>query len=172
MVYRGTTLAYRAAMAKLDLDREAESTKQRRKMRGLLLRLQYANLSNYREAISIQDGLRPIWTPEQRIARIRKIDFKASALIDEAWDNLDILPRSFAQILLRLKIAFRNIEDAQAFFEGNHGGIPNFTADAQTIEIVRNALEIIHVESRSFDNKAQIVLADLDTLSVHAASSE
>jgi hypothetical protein len=97
VVYRGAILAYTAAMAKVDFDREIHQRSEKRKALGLCLRLDFALnvLRHQGETLrdNIPDGFN--FTKDNKVDPASFVVKEPDALT-EAWHNLDIFPPSIA----------------------------------------------------------------------------
>jgi hypothetical protein len=85
-------LAYRGAMAKVDLDRETAITDRRRKQQGILIRLEVAlrhtlTVMGSGEVKDLDDVL------------LLKIHMTKPAEVNEAWENLDLLDEPLAILI-------------------------------------------------------------------------
>lgn len=112
IIYRGATLAYRASMAKIDLDREVHQREARRHARGIFLRVRFC-------AFIMRDDARYFaklsTTPndEKAYAFIpSQLTFRTADNIEEAWSNLDAFPSRIAHLLARIRIDLYNFRNA------------------------------------------------------------
>jgi hypothetical protein len=106
IVYRGAKLAYNAAMAKVDLDREAQVREAARLTLGVCLRLEFS----LRELLyEVREELVniPEWD-NQKMATVRITDFNLAlqSKLDEAWANLDRLPRQLSQTISEIRAVY------------------------------------------------------------------
>jgi hypothetical protein len=111
VVYNGATLAYPAAMAKVTLDEAIHETTNRRKRRGMLLRLRFSvHLLGQQARRSRALLVDPPETGSVVIAA-EKLTGRFAELddISEAWASLDDFPAEIARDLLNLKIQLDNI---------------------------------------------------------------
>ncbi|MGL9618303.1 hypothetical protein QRQ56_09900 [Bradyrhizobium sp. U531] len=108
------SLAYKAAMAKVEFDREIAGRTDRRKLLGLCLRLEYALRVLKHEADTVQK-----YIPEGYVFTDMEIDRKDLTLgppraLDEAWDNLDAFRRVVSQELAIVRGAIYDYESRLA----------------------------------------------------------
>jgi hypothetical protein len=92
----GGTLAYRGAMAKVHADQEKEREELKRKRLGLLMRLLFAIARLEKDA----QRHRLLMNPSRyegdinRAIQVRDLRFEGFEELEEAWKNLDLLPRT------------------------------------------------------------------------------
>lgn len=95
-VFTGAKLAYTAAMAKIELDRELHAREAARITLGVCLRLEFS----LRELL-LQVRNQLLRVPANRgrdvIVRIDDFDLAMQSKLDEAWANLDRFPRRLSQ---------------------------------------------------------------------------
>lgn len=109
-VYRGATLTYRAAMAKVDFDRELAAQTERRRRRGIYLRLKYIASILKHEADVRQKRVEFATTGKAKKVTVSQLLIRQGEnVIDEAWNNLDCIPEGTARALSKLKDAFYNL---------------------------------------------------------------
>lgn len=113
IVYRGATLAYRAAMAKVDLDREINRKSNRRRERGLYVRTRFALLVMYHDARhfgkTIQDPTKP---HTSTIVELSSLTFRTRDSFGEAWQQMDAFPTHIVDLLFRIQTQLLNVDDA------------------------------------------------------------
>lgn len=114
IAYQGATLAYRASMQKVNLDRSIQEREIRRRQRGIYLRTALAAHIMHHEADHCCQAL---LGPHEREMPPNTFDpttsvVRIDAAIDDAWQNLDAFSRSTADDLLRLKVQLYNYERA------------------------------------------------------------
>jgi hypothetical protein len=114
VVFRGAKLAYVAAMAKVDFDRELHQRNERRKTLGLCLRLDFAVRVLGHEAELLQSAI-----PERGSGYNKKhVEALCVSLSDhpealnEAWNNLESFPPWIADALSHIR---GNIYDLAQF---------------------------------------------------------
>jgi hypothetical protein len=93
IAYQGAVLAYRAAMAKVDLDRGRERRELERKQLGLYLRLHFATNKLVNEAQSVVKTARTSSVQPKKFSPMH-IRLTLRSEFDEAWTSLDLLPVS------------------------------------------------------------------------------
>jgi hypothetical protein len=110
IVYRGAKLAYSAAMAKVDLDREVHARESARLTLGVCIRLEFS-LRQLLYEVREQFALVPDWDRQREFTVYTK-DFNLTMQpkLDEAWANLDRLPR-------RLSLTISDIRGGYFDFE-------------------------------------------------------
>ncbi|WP_457492205.1 hypothetical protein [Tardiphaga sp. P5_C7] len=114
------TLAYRAAMAKVDLDRDISDRDKRRNSRGISLRAQHAAFIALQEAehFIVELTAPAIGEPDKNVD-IREITFSSTNDLDEAWANLDRFPRHIATLLGEVRTDLMNIRNRFKIIEGD-----------------------------------------------------
>ena len=100
IAYHGAVLAYRAAMAKVDLDRGKERRELERKQLGLYLRLHFATNKLVNEAQSVVKIARTSSVQPKKFSPMN-IRLTPRNEFDEAWTSLDLLPVSATYTLTR-----------------------------------------------------------------------
>ncbi|MET3968736.1 hypothetical protein [Bradyrhizobium sp. S3.9.1] len=111
MVYRGANLAYRASMAKVDIDREHHDQAIRRSAYKIMVRLRFATFLIKHDADRIKDLLRRFKRSKVKIDTSR-LKFDSAELIEEAWANLETFDHATISEIGELKMAllkFANI---------------------------------------------------------------
>jgi hypothetical protein len=113
IIYRGATLAYNAAMSRLDFDREINHRDSRRKARGILLRASFGAhvIGNDTKDFAEQLSDPPLYGGE-KIINAGMIKLRAVSEIDGVWNNLDLFPPKITNPINNLRIAIFNIEEA------------------------------------------------------------
>jgi len=116
IVFRGATLAYSAAMAKVALDERIHETEVRRKRRGILLRLDYNLFLMWQDANRLKSELNQpsgIFGPAEKAVSKDTIKFTLREL-EEAWTNLDLFREPVARAIGQVKICLINFDHAMA----------------------------------------------------------
>jgi hypothetical protein len=108
IVYRGATLAYAAAMAKVDLDREATERSDRRRRLALYLKIIFATRIMRHEAELLLKRLRK--RPQNQTFVATSIQIKSPAVLDEAWNSLDLFPMTISEKLSVIRASYYNFE--------------------------------------------------------------
>jgi hypothetical protein len=139
IVYRGATLAYKAAMAKVDLDRETTDRLDKRKRLALYLKIIFATRIMSHEAELLLKRLQK--REKTRIFKSTDIRIKIPAAIDEAWNSLDAFPMTISKKLSLIRASFYNFElysrrDDQKWI------IPSIGPDSMAIHLLRQSCEI------------------------------
>lgn len=101
------TIAYRGAMAKVALDREIAARNERRRSVGIALRLGYAMELLTHDAGTIERRLKTL--AETRAIRAIDCNLHPPIELEEAWSNLDALPRDIAFAIASLRACFRSL---------------------------------------------------------------
>jgi hypothetical protein len=97
------TVAYRAAMAKVTLDRELSDRELLRRKVGLYLRLEFALTLLKAEAFSIERRTR-VGSHAPQCIDLKVTD---APEIDEAWTHIEFFPRPLIKELHRVRLALR-----------------------------------------------------------------
>jgi hypothetical protein len=118
IAYQGATLAYRASMHKVNLDRSIQEREVRRRQRGIYLRTALAAHIMHHCCQALQGPHEKEMTANTFYPTT--MIFRIDAAIDDAWQNLDAFSRSTADDLLRLKVQIYNYERAT----NRLGGLP------------------------------------------------
>jgi hypothetical protein len=106
VVYRGATLAYKAAMAKVDLDRDIHAREAARVTLGVCLRLEFS-LRELSYDVSEQLKKIPEYDTQRATAvSITIFDLTMQSKLDEAWANLDRLPRQLSQTISEIRATY------------------------------------------------------------------
>jgi hypothetical protein len=118
VVYRGAKLAYTAAMAKVDFDREIHQRSEKRKALGLCLRLDFALNVLRHQGEALRDN---IPAGSFNFTKDKKIDptsfvVKEPDALTEAWHNLDIFPPSIAGRLSGIRGILYDLTQAKDAF--------------------------------------------------------
>ncbi len=117
IIFRGATLAYRAAMAKIDLDRELNQREVRRRQRGFYLRTRFAafviahDTRHFAKLLSLPEEGEPKRQFKPSAAKLRTAEG-----VEEAWANLDVFPGTVAEELFSLKREIINYEHIVRLF--------------------------------------------------------
>jgi hypothetical protein len=144
IVFRGATLAYRAAMAKVDQDRELHLREVRRKQRGVYLRVAFAALVLEVDAAHlIKEFTDPTGFGVTKLVNPSIIKLRGLSEFEEAWTNLDLFPGSLANSISSVKIALFNVEDARSRLGTNDVALTHFTHGNEPLDDLRQALEAI-----------------------------
>ncbi|QOZ76713.1 hypothetical protein XH83_15390 [Bradyrhizobium sp. CCBAU 53351] len=93
------TLAYKAAMAKVEFDRHIVERQDKRKALGLCLRLEFAMQVLRHQAEMLRDKIPARVTSKAFKLEMKTIDFETPEALVEAWQNLDAFPPPTAQRL-------------------------------------------------------------------------
>ncbi len=117
LVYRGARLAYLAAMAKVDLDREMQAREVRRRKRGIYLRVSIVIPVLFRDCEQFLVWLKTIENMQSdQVVNVDTTRFTFTKIsedgLEEAWNNLDAFPRVIAVQIRKLKIGVINVEVA------------------------------------------------------------
>jgi hypothetical protein len=104
IVYRGATLAYTAAMAKVDFDRELNQRNEKRKALGLCLRLDFAINVLRHEGETMRDNVPDGYnfTKDKKI-NSDWFDVEEPDALINAWNNLDVFPSTIANHLSTIR---------------------------------------------------------------------
>lgn len=106
----GGTMAYRGAMAKVQLDRELANYQQRRHRLTLMLKLQLAL-----ELFASEVKRQRLWADVPIMAGIRKVSvsdftFDYPPELQQAWDNLDLFGSEVVTALANIRSTTRTID--------------------------------------------------------------
>ncbi|UFS77205.1 hypothetical protein LPB73_07460 [Tardiphaga sp. 37S4] len=107
------TLAYRAAMAKVEFDREISDREKRRNSRGITLRTQhtaFVTLHDAKHSIAALDP--PAAGDPDKTIDTKEITVQSFKDFDEAWAALDRFPRRIVTLLGEVRTDFMNVEYA------------------------------------------------------------
>jgi hypothetical protein len=111
IVYRGARLAYIAAMAKVELDRELHALEAARLTLGVCLRLEFSlrelSYEVREELVKIPD-----WDT-QRVATVSITAFNLTmqSKLDEAWAHLDRLPRVLSYRISEIRAVYSDYKN-------------------------------------------------------------
>jgi len=110
-VFRGATLAYRAAMAKVALDERLHEATLRRQRRGLFLRLSSTVYRLGQRAQRIENLIKlPAEEESTILITADRIDLKYLDELSEAWTNLDAFPSDVALSIVDIRIHGGNVQ--------------------------------------------------------------
>ncbi|RTM14801.1 MAG: hypothetical protein EKK33_04385 [Bradyrhizobiaceae bacterium] len=141
-VFRGATLAYNAAIKKIDFDREVHQSQNDRRRLGVLLRARFVIFSFREKLILIQNSLRVEHAePEQ-------LDVSSFPGMQEAWEALEELPGN-------VPTEFSNLRTVAAVFDQLASRRPQSRKaehpDHNLIALQGTVDEVIDVATRIFD---------------------
>jgi hypothetical protein len=147
IVYRGAALAYRAAMAKVELDRETQRQELRRRQRGILMRLHLAAFVMLHDAKHLEtDKVRqPVYPKAEATLDPAEIRLRTEAAIEEAWANLDVFPSEIAKSISMLKVQLFNVSDALERMGPAKVKLTSVMLPNKAITDLANALGNIHI---------------------------
>ncbi|MBR0741182.1 hypothetical protein JQ581_30045 [Bradyrhizobium liaoningense] len=115
------SLAYQAAMAKLDHDRILATEERRRKTLAIGLRVRLALGRLKSEVDALVAGTAPHDETSAFQTKGVPVDFyivSSQPAIEEAWDNIDLFPVDLAHQLYSIKIGYDNFD----LFKRKHAG--------------------------------------------------
>jgi hypothetical protein len=117
IVLYGATLAYRASMAKVALDREIHEKEVRRRQRGVLLRARFDAFAMSQSAIEIRKRTRG---PMPYDLNVSEVILLGRSGIDDAWNKLEDFPGKISRAFSALKAEILNLEMTTSEFEGKN----------------------------------------------------
>jgi hypothetical protein len=156
IVYRGAMLAYRAAMAKVDFDREVNARESRRLALGVCLRLDYALKVLVYEAENTR--LSSVTTTPASGPKTIKLDevvFSRETETDEAWNNLDRFPRQLAQYIGEVRGSLYDFSTLQEINKGTEFTIRHYHQDPPEIARLKQYLGHIAQQGRAAREQLQ-----------------
>lgn len=133
-------LAYKAAMAKVELDRKVAREADERRMVGLYLRVGFAARVLQHEATILN---RRLEKPSLGTKTLSSKTFHLGdipAPLTEAWTEIALFPRSIAGSLSAIRIAFYNLDLLHDSADENVA-IPAIGPDRKLVVVVRESLE-------------------------------
>jgi hypothetical protein len=148
IVYRGATLTYRAAMAKVDFDREVHPKENLQRERGIFLRTKFAALVVRDEARSYSKDMEKIDISNF----LQELDpkdfvFRTKVAIDDAWSNLEVFPPRISDHIDMVKQELLNVENALARVAEQIASGPASRINTVALGDLRSALSAIAVTS-------------------------
>jgi hypothetical protein len=164
VVYRGAMLTYKAAMEKVELDRQIHLREIRRRRRGIILRVSHAVYMISEETDDFLVALRSprIGQPPKHVD-VFELKFRSLEGVDEAWANLDVFPADIAREFSRLKVAMLNFEEARNALGLNPIEFTSsYSTDQQMSRIRESALTVRNI------SKAIWEMLEIETVSVAA----
>jgi hypothetical protein len=153
IVYRGATLAYRAAMAKVEFDREINQRDLRRKARGILLKVSFGAHVIFHDTQEYSKQLSYPPYGAEKVINVGKL--RALDELNEAWDNMHLFPSKITNAITSLRIAIFNIEEACRELGPSDIQIGKFRSPPRFTDL-RNALK----RASEFANEIQIALQE------------
>jgi hypothetical protein len=113
------SLAYHAAMAKLEHDRYVSDEEQRRKALGICLRLRFGAGAQKHDIDNLIYRIRPLdHITFQREVAADALSVCRQPAIEEAWENVDLFPADLALALNNVQLGRSNYE----LFKEHHAG--------------------------------------------------
>ncbi|MBR1150120.1 hypothetical protein [Bradyrhizobium sp. JYMT SZCCT0428] len=106
IVYRGARLAYEAAMAKVALDRELNEREHARVTLGVLLRLEFSLRELKTEIETERLRINPPNWEGTRTLQASDFTLAMGSRLDEAWANLDRLPRQLSTMIAGIRAIY------------------------------------------------------------------
>ncbi|MDA9453063.1 hypothetical protein XI00_01955 [Bradyrhizobium sp. CCBAU 21359] len=103
------TLAYRAAMAKVEVDRAEHKREFLRRQLAQYLKLDIA-LESFRPAVQLINA-NLAFSDDGRGVRASALRVKEAPELAEAWDNLDVFPRRLIREIATIRASIRRIDD-------------------------------------------------------------
>ncbi|MGX9431597.1 MULTISPECIES: hypothetical protein [Bradyrhizobium] len=105
------SLAYHAAMAKLDHDREVLAEERRRKALAVCLRLRFGAGAQKHDIDNLAFRIRPLnHATFQRDIAADTLIVRSQPAIEEAWENVDLFPADLALALHNMQLGRSNYE--------------------------------------------------------------
>jgi hypothetical protein len=156
IVYRGAGLAYRAAMAKVEFDREINQRDLRRKARGILLKVSFGAHVIFHDT---QEYFKQLSDPPygaEKVINVGIVKLRALDELNEAWDNMHLFPSKITNAITSLRIAIFNIEEACKELGPSDIQIGKFRSLPPRFVDLRNALK----RASEFANEIQIALQE------------
>jgi hypothetical protein len=109
------TVAYRGAMARVELDERIIAQSERRKLLGVLLRLDFAMDTLKYEADEILSGLAiPSDPAGNTVLAVDETSLSELSELKEAWDNLDLFPSDLTRSVYNVQNELYNFKQFKA----------------------------------------------------------
>ena len=113
------TLAYSAAMAKVDLDERTARRTECRKILGIFLRFDFAvDVLDYEAKNLLEQTAAPASASENNVVEVNDLALSEMAEIKEAWSNLDYFPVGLSRSFYSVQNAVYNLAE----FKKDHVG--------------------------------------------------
>jgi hypothetical protein len=110
ILFGGAVIAYRAAMAKVNLDRELAERAIMRKRLALYLRLEFGLQNLAREAGAIREITKFVVLSGDKKIRAQDLHMTEPPEITEAWGYLDAFQNQTVSALRTIRVSLRNSE--------------------------------------------------------------
>jgi hypothetical protein len=157
VVYRGAKLAYVAAMAKVDFDRELNQRNEKRKALGLCLRLDFAMNVLRHEAEVLRDSIPDGFVTKSWQVKAAWINLREPEALIEAWNSLESFPPWIAEGLFSIR---GNIYDLTQFKDV----LGETIWDLNSGELVPPELKRVRITAYNLSGFAKKVRVDLKKL--------
>lgn len=146
MVFRGATLAYDAALKKIDLDREIHKRELHRRQNSIYLKATFAAHVVHHDARSSNaavgvGSIHPSINPST--IKIREMD----TLEEIVWQQLEIFPIAIAQDLSDIRIAYFNLLEAKEVLGDTL--VPLAYPPSEMLTQMREALESLETKAKA-----------------------
>lgn len=144
----GARLAYKASMAKVDLDRKTLQETRERTTLGVALRASYAaqrimlRASGHADWLELSDEIGKEWKVEMRALFDE---------LDEIWKHLDLFPREVAQKVSDLKHSLRLFESTLPGIEVSQDALLIEMAKSASVHLYQGAAALIHALQGEID---------------------
>jgi hypothetical protein len=113
LVFVGATLAYRASMAKLALDREIHERESRRRQRGVLLRARFDVFAMGQSAIEIRKRTQSPMPYDLTLSELKLLGREG---VEDAWNRLEEFPGTISRTFSGLKVEIFNFDFTKSEF--------------------------------------------------------
>jgi hypothetical protein len=157
IVYRGATLAYRAAMAKVDFDREVLFKTERRKVLGLCFRLKHSLQVLRHEAVHIAELISEPNDSHEIEFKSERAKLTPPEALFEAWGALENFPQKLVLSLSEVRGGVYDIDVFLKFSAGNTFKIQFESDTPAEIQFLRNATSAV-VKS------CEVAIGDINSL--------
>jgi hypothetical protein len=144
IVYRGAKLAYTAAMAKIELDRELHEREAKRVTLGICLRLEHSLREFLLETREQSLSLPAFDSNREVVVRVSDFNLAVQSKLDEAWANLDRFPRSLSRAISELRgsyFDYKNMITINQMAEWSYGHLEKEPPETVRIREILTAID-------------------------------
>jgi hypothetical protein len=106
----GGAFAFRGAMAKVEFDRDVHRAQQRQRQKNLYTKLLYSALIFRADMLKAVEKFKAQYS-KSPLRTVKDFEVDWPSEFDEAWNNIDLLSESSAELLANLKYNYRLFRD-------------------------------------------------------------